>query len=237
LTNQQKAGVKRIKFGDLEIENPTKEDVEQLCRQLPQQYEPDETIKAAPSMLRILFLAANPNQTSRLDLEEEIRSIEMELQAVKHREAISMIPCHAVRPDDLVRYVRNVAPNVIHFSGHGSPDGIVLRNDVGGYQTVSGDALRRFFANRGIDLVILNSCVSGDQAKQISTVVPAVVGTSDLVGDEAARRFSISFYRGLGNGLKISEAFRDGGDSVTLHGLSDVFVDYGNLEIALVGEN
>jgi hypothetical protein len=65
--------------------------------------------------------------------------------------------------------------------------------------------------------------------------VPAVVGTSENVGDEAARRFSVAFYRGLGNGLKISEAFRDGGDSVALHGLDDVFVNFGDLETMMTG--
>lgn len=189
----------------------------------------------APPDVRILFLAANPNQTSRLDLEEEIRAIEMELQAVKHRDQIMMTPCHAVRPDDLVRYVREHSPNVIHFSGHGSADGIILRNDTGGFQPVEGSALRRFFDDRGIDLVVLNACVSGGQAEEISSVVPVVVGTSGVVGDEAARRFSVAFYRGLGNGLKIADAFRDGGDSVALHGLGDVFVNHGELDTALTG--
>lgn len=189
----------------------------------------------APPDVRILFLAANPMQTTRLDLEEEIRAIEIELQAVKFRDQIVMTPCHAVRPDDLVRYVREYSPNVIHFSGHGSEPGIVLRSDEGGFQLVDGSALRRFFNDRGIELVVLNACLSGDQANEISSVVPAVIGTSEVVGDEAARRFSVAFYRGIGNGLKISEAFRDGGDSVALHGLGDVFVNFGELETVMTG--
>jgi CHAT domain-containing protein len=174
-------------------------------------------------------------QTTALDLEDEIRAIELELQAVKYRDQVVMKPCHAVRPDDLVRYVREYSPNVIHFSGHGSGAGIVLRSDDGGFQSVDGAALRRFFNDRGVELVVLNACASGDQAKDISSVVPAVVGTSENVGDEAARRFSVAFYRGLGNGLKISEAFRDGGDSVALHGLDDVFVNFGDLETMMTG--
>ena len=63
-----------------------------------------------------------------------------------------------------------------------------------------------------------------------------VVGTTDAVGDEAARRFTVAFYRSLGNGLSVREAFRDGSDAVALHGLVDVFNSGGNLELVLVSE-
>ena len=52
--------------------------------------------------------------------------------------------------------------------------------------------------------------------------------------DEAARRFTVAFYRALGDGLSIKEAFRDGGDAVELHGLVDVFHCVGVSDQALV---
>lgn len=186
--------------------------------------------------MRILFLAANPETTSRLDLEEELRALEQELRGVKFRESITLKPAHAVRPDDLVRVVREEQPNVVHFSGHGSSSGIIVRNDKSGYQAIDGESLKRFLLQRGVDLVVLNACYSKAQADAIGAAVKAVVGTTAAVGDEAARRFTVAFYRSLGNGLSVADAFRDGGDSVVLHGLKDVFHSAGQLDIVLVGQ-
>ena len=184
--------------------------------------------------MQILFLAANPLTTSRLDLEEELRSLETELRGAKHRDKIVCRARHAVRPDDLIRYVREDKPNVLHFSGHGAAKGIILRSDTGGDTTVSGSALERFLKGRKVELVVLNSCYSKDQADEIKGAVKAVVGTTDAVGDEAARRFTVAFYRALGDGLSVMEAFRDGSDAVQLHGLTDVFHSDGDLNLKLI---
>ncbi|MGO4565880.1 CHAT domain-containing protein [Rhizobium sp. 2YAF20] len=175
-------------------------------------------------MLKILFLAANPASTgSYLDLEEELRAVELELRAVKFRDNISLVSKHAVRADDLVRYLREEKPDVLHFSGHGSPGGIIVRDDTGAYRSISGTSLATLLRDRGVKLVVLNSCYSDAQAGMIDTSVPAVVGTTDAVDDEAARRFSVAFYRTLGNGHALADAFRDGRDAVELHALTDVF--------------
>jgi len=184
--------------------------------------------------MRILFLAANPTTMSSLDLEEELRSLKSELRGSKFREKIVCVACHAVRPDDLISYVRSFKPNVIHFSGHGDVAGIVLRGDGDKDIVVSGSALERLLKDRGVHLVVLNSCYSEYQANSIKNSVKTVVGTTDAVDDEAARRFTVAFYRALGDGLSIKEAFRDGGDAVELHGLVDVFHCVGVSDQALV---
>jgi CHAT domain-containing protein len=186
--------------------------------------------------MRILFLAANPLQTSRLDLEEELRSLEQELRGVRFRDSVTLIPRHAVRPDDLLRHVRTDKPTVIHFSGHGSTTGIILRADDGrAYHEVEGNSLRQFLEGRGVSLVLLNACYSTAHAEALKDVVATVVGTTDAVGDEAARRFATAFYRSLGDGLSVREALRDGKDAVALYGLKDVFRSHGDLDRVLVG--
>lgn len=186
--------------------------------------------------MKILFLAANPAELAALDLEEELRNLERELAAVRHRDQISLISGHAVQPDDLVRHVRHERPTVVHFAGHGSKDGIVLRSDKGSYQTVSGASLRQFFLGRGVELVVMNTCYSEAQGEPIAASVPMVVGTSQALDDEAARRFTVAFYRTLGDGLSVKEAFRDGQDAVVLHGKENVFVSYGDLSPSLCPE-
>ena len=163
--------------------------------------------------------------------------MEMELRGVKFQVSIKMIAHHAVRPDDLVRYVRAEKPNIIHFSGHGSKGGIILRTDAGGFKQVDGTSLRRFLEGRGVDLVVLNACYSKEQAEGIITSVKAVVGTTDAVNDVAARRFSVAFYRTLGDGLNVSDAFRDGVDATLLEGFPDVFYKGGKENLVLVNAN
>jgi len=57
------------------------------------------------------------------------------------------------------------------------------------------------------------------------------MGTTTAVGDEDARRFAVAFYRSLGNGLSVEEAFRDGTDTVVLSGGTDVFKSRGDLNL------
>jgi hypothetical protein len=161
-------------------------------------------------------------------LEEELRSLDLELKGVKYRDSIRLTARHAVRPDDLIRYVRDDKPN-------GSVDGIILRNDSGSHHAVNGSLLERFLHGRGVEMVVLNACYSESQAVAVRSAVKVVVGTTDAVEDEAARRFTVAFYRSVGNGLSIGEAYRDGTDAVALHGLTDVFHAYGNMDFALTG--
>lgn len=182
------------------------------------------------SVMKILFLAANPMDTSRLELDEEIRSLELELKGVTHRDRIQLVAIHAVRPDDMLRSVREHRPTVLHFSGHGSTAGIILKRDDGGSEAVAGDVLTQFLEGRGVEMVVLNSCLSVTQAIKIQQVVHTVVGTTARVEDKAARRFAVAFYRTLGNGFSIGEAFKDGQDALALHGFDDDFRSFGDVE-------
>lgn len=96
--------------------------------------------------IKILFLAANPSQTPSLDLEEELRSLEQELRGVKFRDSITLIARHAVRPDDLIRHVREDKPNVIHFSGHGMDRRLASFSEttLGGIKPSKGQTLSVF---------------------------------------------------------------------------------------------
>ena len=205
--------------------------VRELSSAPPQPFR--ETIPSPPTV-RILFVAANPLTTTPLDIEEELRGIELEIGGVRHRDRVLLSAAHAARPDDLVRHVRRFGPTIVHFSGHGSEHGIIARTDSGASKPVAGSALARLFRDRGVRLVVLNSCFSDDQAKALATVIPAVIGTTSAVDDEAARRFSVAFYRAVGDGLSVGDAFRDAGDAVAVYGLDDVFAARGELGLTLL---
>ena len=69
--------------------------------------------------IKILFLAANPVNKPRIRLDEEVRSIQEELERAKYRDCIDFISQGAVRVGDLSYRLLNQKPQIVHFSGHG----------------------------------------------------------------------------------------------------------------------
>ena len=95
---------------------------------------------------KILILAANPKDTSRLRLDEEVREIENGLQRAQHRENFEVKQKWAVRVQDIRRAMLDVQPNIVHFSGHGEGEtGIKLEDEAGETHLVSTEALAGFF--------------------------------------------------------------------------------------------
>jgi len=67
----------------------------------------------------ILFLAANPSETTRLALDEECAAIERELRMTTGRDDFEFRSRWAVSVDELMRALNELQPTIIHFSGHG----------------------------------------------------------------------------------------------------------------------
>jgi hypothetical protein len=113
------------------------------------------------SRVRVLFLAANPDDTTKLRLDTEIREIRSKIRAAKFHDLFDFVPCLAVRPQDLLDAFNDVEPHVVHFSGHGSLEGLLILEDKDGKaKPVSEASLTRLFENfkDRIRLVVLNSC-------------------------------------------------------------------------------
>lgn len=93
-------------------------------------------------MKRILVLSANPKNTGRLRLDEEVRDIEEALQRSQNRDEFEICHKWAVRPRDVARAILDYKPNIVHFSGHGEDeDGILLEDGTGQAKHVSSEAL------------------------------------------------------------------------------------------------
>ncbi|KYC38801.1 adenylate cyclase [Scytonema hofmannii PCC 7110] len=175
-------------------------------------------------MKKILILSANPTDTSKLRLDEEVREIQAGLERAKRREQFEIICKWAIRPDDLRRALLDHEPQIVHFSGHGTgTDGLALENNLGETQLVSTDALARLFKlfKGKIECVLLNACYSELQAKAIYQHVDYVVGMTQALGDRAAIEFAIGFYDALGAGRTIEDAYEFGCTSIDLEGISE----------------
>jgi tetratricopeptide (TPR) repeat protein len=175
-------------------------------------------------MVKILFLASNPDATSPLYLDEEIRSITNKIRASDYRDVLELVSLWAVRPDDLLQALNEHKPQIVHFSGHGSTTGeIVLMDHNRQVKPVSAAALKMLFTTLkgNIQLVVLNACYSQTQAEAITEVVDCAIGMSTAVGDEAAIAFAASFYRAVGFGCSIQAAFDQGITALLLDGIPE----------------
>jgi hypothetical protein len=174
--------------------------------------------------IKALFLTADPLGTSRLALAEEMRLINEKVYASEHREQIELTEAWAVRPDDLLQALNRYRPQIVHFSGHGSKTGeLLLIGSEGFPRPISVQALKAVFKTLkdNIRLVVLNACYSKIQAEAIRQEIECVVGMNDAIGDEAAITFSASFYRALGFGRSIQEAFEQGQTALLLEGIPE----------------
>src|SRR6516225_1021412 len=98
--------------------------------------------------VRILFLAANPKDSSQLRLDEEIREIHAKIRAAEFRDSFELVSRWAVRPLDLLQSFNEVQPHIIHFSGHGNRKAeLVLEDEDGKGKLVSESALVSLFKN------------------------------------------------------------------------------------------
>jgi hypothetical protein len=174
--------------------------------------------------IKALFLASNPKGTTPLELDREIREITEKIRAAEYRDSIDLISAWAVRPDDLLQLLNQHKPQIVHFSGHGSESGeIILVDSRGEKKPVNPVAIKALFQTlkANIRVVILNACYSKIQAEAITQVIDCAIGMNDAIGDEAAIAFAASFYRAIGFGLSIKQAFDQGIVVLLLEGIPE----------------
>lgn len=195
--------------------------------------------------LKILFIAANASDSTRLRLGKEIKEIEEGIMRSLERNRFIIVQKWDVNSTDLIQALLDERPNIVHFSGHGIGQrqktqglrqlefeeeksesnilsGIALLDESGNSKRVSGEALASIFNpfKEHINCVILNSCYSEAQAKHISQIIPSVIGMKTAIPDQVAIDFSIGFYRALGSGKSLSESYEIGKSHIAAkHGI------------------
>ena len=173
---------------------------------------------------KILFLASNPAFTQPLALDREARSIREKLRVAEHRDAFEFITQWAVRPDDLIQYLNEYTPAIVHFSGHGSKEEeLILVDDNDNPKPVSKAALESLFRvlKDNIRVVVLNACYSSAQAEAIAGQIDCTIGMNKAIGDKAAIVFAASFYRALGFGRSVQNAFEQGKTALLVEGIAE----------------
>lgn len=181
------------------------------------------------SKLKVLYFAADPlsinGSRPRLLLDSEARKIEDEVNAAIHRDAVDFRSRWATRIRDLGTALRRFEPHIVHFSGHGGADGLVLEGEDGlGPRHLGAEALRRFFEaykDENIQVVVLNACYSRPQAQAIADVVGCAIGTPSRISDAASITFSTAFYSSIADGRSVQVAFNQACAELNLNACPD----------------
>jgi hypothetical protein len=174
------------------------------------------------NQVEVLFFAADPKSVPsgrRLLIDEEVRQIEAKVRGARYRQHLRLDTRWAARTDDLLQALNETRPRVVHFSGHGGEEGLVLVSADGKRERhVDAPSLQRFFRVFAGDIrvVVLNACFSLPQAEAIADVVGCAVGTPSTIKDEDAILFAGSFYRALAFGNSVGAAFDQGCSALDL---------------------
>lgn len=174
--------------------------------------------------MKILFLAANPAETDRLALGDEVRAIEECIRQADHRDRVELIAQWAVQPDDLIVALNRHQPHVVHFSGHGSASNeLLLASDDGDVRPVPARALTALFrvVRDRIRLVVLNACYSAGQGNAIAEHVDCVVGMRRALDNQVAIHFAAALYRALAFGRSVENSFHQGLVALGLQGVEE----------------
>lgn len=166
----------------------------------------------------------------KLALGEEIRAVQKKVRTAKHGEALELHVHWEVRVTELLDMISEVQPDVLHFSGHGGPDGISLVGEDGhSPHRIRGDALAALLNATGshIRLVVLSADQSLSLAEAVTTEPRCVIGIRRHITDRGARTFNATFYGALASGYSVKTAFDHARAEMKL----DDFGDFENIAL------
>lgn len=179
---------------------------------------PDEpTRRSVPETISILMVTANPEGDIRT--EDEQGALQDVLDASGHSERFVLRVCPAAHPERMLRMIHAAKPRIVHFSGHGTRETLVLMDQTGRAAPVESEVIEELFRllRAHVECVLLNSCDSEDTARRIGRHIPYVVGMNTGIEDASARHFTTGFYQALAGGEEVDRAFGFGRLEIGLH--------------------
>ena len=176
---------------------------------------------------KILFVAANPENTPQLNLGAEASAIQKGLDRSRASKQFKLITRWAIEVEDLRRTLLDIQPHIIHFSGHGvGKDGLVLHASKEACKLASGKALADLISLCAdqAECVLLNACDSQEQAVAIHQHIDYVIGMSQPIDDRTAIEFSSGFYDALCAGKPYELAYEIGCNAIAFENIEQMSV-------------
>lgn len=171
-----------------------------------------DEVKLSSSSVKILFIAASPEDQDMLNAGIEQRKIDEALRASTLRDNFQLISKTGAKLNTFSVELLKTRPDFVHFTGHGDDSCIALEHDNGQTHEVPKEALERLFKTlkENIRCVILSACYSSGQAEAISKNDIYVIGMNNSVCVSDATAFANGFYQAIGEGQDIKTSFELG---------------------------
>ena len=182
----------------------------------------DETPPSATSstVVKILLLAANPPDTSPVQVGQEMQMVQEALRAGTLRDRFIVAQEWVVSASTLRRHLLRHRPSAVHFSGHGTArGGLVLEaeRDLPVQRGVPPFVIAELFGilRDNMRLVVLNACYSARQAQALAEYIDCVAGMVSHLSDASALRFAHAFYEAIAFGRSVKVAFALGCNAIS----------------------
>jgi len=154
---------------------------------------------------KILYLSASPEDQEPLQSDSEFRQI-FEKADPMYFEMISRSKMKAM---EFVSVLVEEKPQIVHFSGHGSPEEIFLEDETEESSLIpKGDVIEVFrHLSKKPRLIFLNACWTANSLEGLSSFIDFVIATRKKVFDKTAIDFAVKFYELLGHGEPVKNTF------------------------------
>jgi len=165
--------------------------------------------------LDVLYSTANPDAQRPLRVDAEMRQVQEAVRGSRLRDNIVLHYRPAANLKSIMDGLNDLAPGIVHFSGHGYSGGIAVdhakvKRPSG--KVVTFDLLAKAVA--AVDMppqvVVLNSCHSAGAKKAFLPPAKAVIAMGDTISDLAATAFAAQFYAAIAAGQSLKAAFAQG---------------------------
>lgn len=160
-------------------------------------------------MLNVLVIFSNPPGTDHLRLDREDKAISK--LARENADRVEVTRLHASEIDDIHELLIGGGFDIVQFSGHGSPDGIILdKTDmVESGHLFRPEQLRSLLAiaDNPPGIAVLLACYSNDAIDTLAEIAPFVVSALGPVDDESCLQFIRAFYGGIFKRGSVGKSF------------------------------
>lgn len=169
------------------------------------------------------MVTAQPADQAALRAAAEHRAIRSVLRSSRYRDEFELHLRTAAQRTDLFSVLCEDNATILHISGHGGADGIVLENHAGLSALLSSDALHEAAATAAdlLRMVVLGTCESAATAHALARRLDCAIGVDGPISDDSMCAFTEEFYRATCSGLAVDRAFHAGRAAARAIGTGD----------------
>lgn len=179
-----------------------------------------------PEKLRVLYLTANPDaiESERIEadgsivregvwlrIDREVRSVQKTIRGSKYRDLVEVHHMPAATREDVLEGLNDYRPHIIHFSGHGGGQSLLMESDRD--DALTGVALEFDLLGAALSatttppsLIVLNACETLDGAEVLLNAIPIIIAMSEEITDDAAIVFAKQFYAAIASAQSVGKA-------------------------------